>query len=226
MNTLRFYTALLGFFLLLQAAIAQQPGASADALAPLDVDAICAETPNMCVLAQRLDRLEKEPDPPCIVVMGQLDCSGTWPPDCGFGYIWDGVGCVAIIVGPPGLEQMVSSNVAAPVYRWPWWSVPPWSIPRPPYPYPWLNGPLPDPWLQQQILMQQVMMQHAPMGVAGSRSASVAIGTDKGTEMIPDYCLVAKWEEGRIPPECSGLTGLIRKLGLSPDDAPLLKSTP
>jgi hypothetical protein len=169
-------------------------------------------------------------EPPCYYLAGGKEwCSGDpWPPDCGGGAEWTPAGCMYVpIEAYAEHSQFIDPAL---ITRWPWWWPKPWDIPRPPYPYPWQYGPLPDPW--QELTLQQGLGISLPttanrtMSVTNQLAMPVLIGTDKGTEPIPDFCLRAEWAEGSIPPECAGLAGLIRKLGLSPEDAPLLQAAP
>lgn len=259
MNTLRLYVFLSCFALLVQSSVAQAPPANTNAPPPLDITALCDESPALCVLAQRVQQIENvqqletvrqaddktTSEPVCYYLGVYLGfwCIGEPEPECPWGTIPQGDDCVAVTVKPfdaasstfidttaidPAAIGAGSINTSDLTYHWPWWWPKPWDIPRPPYPYPWQFGPLPDPW--QNLTLQQgltVGLPTANMATgAGQRGSPVLIDTDKGAETIPDFCLLTKWPEGQMPPECSGLVGLIRKLGLSPEDAPLLQAAP
>jgi len=229
MNTLRLYAFLSCFALLIQSSVAQAP--PTDPPPPLDVNAICAESPTLCVLAQRVQQIENKAvvEPTCYTVAGGYQwCAGDpWPPDCGPGYEWRPSGCEPVIILRDYAERATAINTTDLTYYWPVWWPRPWDIPRPPYPYPWQFGPLPDPW-QELALQHRLSVALPNMATPGASQLAppVLIGTDKGPEPIPDFCLKAEWAEGQIPPECSGLAGLVRKLGLSPEDSPLLQAAP
>ena len=258
MNTLRLYAFLSCFALLIQPSVAQEPPADPP---PLDVTALCAESPALCVLAQRVQQIENvqqletaqqaddktTTEPICYylgVYLG-LWCVGDPQPECPWGTLPQGDDCVAVTVKAfdaasstfidttaidPAAIGAVGIDTTDPTYHWPRWWPKPWNIPRPPYPYPWQFGPLPDPWLELALQQRLGVALPNPTGMAlpwtGQRASPVLIDTDKGAETIPDFCLLTKWPEGQMPPECSGLVGLVRKLGLSPEDAPLLQAAP
>jgi hypothetical protein len=238
MYVLRLSTVFACLIFLAQPLAAQDAAPTTNTVPEIDVTAICNESPALCTLAQRVQQMdEKVVEPKCHTYGGVLVCPpDPWPPDCGNGYIWTPAGCVPIMVEPYSYSQPFVDAHDYTSY-WPVWWPRPWDIPRPPYPYPyviersWLTqGPLPDPWSKLQLprgsatmLPSQAMPQMAGANPAGF---PVLIGTDKGPEIIPDFCLRAEWAEGQIPPECAGLAGLVRKLGFSPDDAPLLKAAP
>lgn len=227
MNTLRIYALIFCFILGFQSSGAQEPAAAPE---PLDLTALCAEGEAICALAQRIQQMENEVKPPCYTIAGGITwCAGDpWPPDCGDGAIWTPTGCIPIVVEAfQNRSQFIDTAL---ITHWPWWWPKPWDIPRPPYPYPWQVGPLPDPWLEQALQQRLSIPLPAPAGrMAPGQpqfATPVLIGTDEGTVVIPDFCLVAEWEEGKIPPECSALSGLVRKLGLSPEQAPMLQAAP